>query len=331
LILGDRYQSFYYPEVARAAAPYLDAISSNLNASWNDGTFVRFQLETLHALTGKPVLVSEFYAAAMENRSENKNSQGGFPVAGTQADRAHVAHRTLQALLRIPYVIGADWFAYSDEPTHGREDGENFNFGLVDIHDQAYEPTTAVFSSVEASRLKFRTSPGRSDASSGVPRAPDDPFGQFEYGRALAHWDRERGFVKPVSEFPLADLYVCWDSRAIYLGVYGTDIIEDAYYRNRSVPKGDRPLWTVQMAGSDVIRTRLGAGREPIVSDPSVRVQNLSGLNLNVRNLAIMKIPAQRLGRPLFRRGDSIDLVVSLVTHAQAYRMSWTGKFALSD
>lgn len=33
LILGDRYQSFYYPEVAEAAAPYVDAISSNLNAS----------------------------------------------------------------------------------------------------------------------------------------------------------------------------------------------------------------------------------------------------------------------------------------------------------
>src|SRR3989442_201937 len=39
LILGDRYQSFYYPEVARASAPYVDAASGNLNASWNDGTF----------------------------------------------------------------------------------------------------------------------------------------------------------------------------------------------------------------------------------------------------------------------------------------------------
>jgi hypothetical protein len=40
LILGDRYQSFYYPEVARASVPYVDAISSNLNASWNVGTFL---------------------------------------------------------------------------------------------------------------------------------------------------------------------------------------------------------------------------------------------------------------------------------------------------
>ena len=60
LILGDRYQSFYYAEVARACAPYVDAVSANLNAPWNDGTFARFYLETLHALTGKPVLIGEF-------------------------------------------------------------------------------------------------------------------------------------------------------------------------------------------------------------------------------------------------------------------------------
>ena len=69
LILGDRYQSFYYPEVVRAAAKYVDAISSNMNAGWNDGTMPRFYLETLHALAGKPVMIGEFYMAANQNRS----------------------------------------------------------------------------------------------------------------------------------------------------------------------------------------------------------------------------------------------------------------------
>jgi hypothetical protein len=41
LFLGDRYQSFYYPEVARAAARYVDVASTNLNVSWNDGGFIR--------------------------------------------------------------------------------------------------------------------------------------------------------------------------------------------------------------------------------------------------------------------------------------------------
>ena len=44
-------------------------------------------LDTLHALTGKPMLVSEFYMAAEENRSGNKNTVGGFP-GGRHAERA---------------------------------------------------------------------------------------------------------------------------------------------------------------------------------------------------------------------------------------------------
>jgi len=330
LILGDRYQSFYYPEVARAAAPYVDAISSNLNANWNDGTFLRSYLDTLHQLTGKPVLISEFYAAALENGSGNKNSQGGFPIVATQKERVQTAHNTLQALVRLPYVIGADWFQYSDEPTHGREDGENFNFGLVDIHDRPYVETIKLFGSLELDRLKQTSPQNRPDASAGIPRAPADPLGQFQYGRALAHWDRERGFIKATSALPVADLYGCWNPEALYVGLYGMDIIEDAYYRSRSVPKGDRPLWTVKFGGQELIRARLGAGREPIANDPTIRIVNLSGVNLNVRKLAIMEIPSKRLGFKQLQLGDAIELDISLLTHCQAARVDWNGRFKLA-
>ena len=110
--------------MARASARHVDAVSSNLNSSWNDGTFARFYLETLHRLTGKPVLVGEFYMSARDNRSGNKNSRGVFPVVATQKERAAGFRNTLHALLKIPYVLGADWFQYYDEPTHGRYDGE---------------------------------------------------------------------------------------------------------------------------------------------------------------------------------------------------------------
>src|SRR5207249_3645910 len=96
-------------------------------------------LETLHALTGKPLLVSEFYMAARENRSGNKNDSTIFPTVRTQKQRVAGFRATTEALAKIPYVVGADWFQYFDEPTHGRGDGEDFNFGLVDIHDRAYE------------------------------------------------------------------------------------------------------------------------------------------------------------------------------------------------
>src|SRR6266566_7471996 len=275
LILGDRYQSFYYPEVARACARHVDAVSSNLNASWNDGSFARFYLETLHRLTGKPVLIGEFYMSARENRSGNMNNRGVYPVVATQKQRAFGFRNTLQALLKRPYVIGADWFQYYDEPTHGRYDGENFNFGLVDIHDRPYEPLTSTAGALDLVRLKKQPALARPDASQGVPPAPRNPLAQFEPNLALKHWDRERGFVQSVSEDPLADLYVCWNKKAIYLGLYAQDVTEDTFYKDKVVRASDRSQWTVSINGSTrTVRCRLAAGLEPIADLAPFRVVN---------------------------------------------------------
>src|SRR5205814_8693139 len=88
LILGDRYQSFYYPEVIRATRNNLDVISTNLNPRWSDGTFPSFQMDTLYELAGAPALVTEIYMSAVENRSGNRNTHGPFPIVPTQAERA---------------------------------------------------------------------------------------------------------------------------------------------------------------------------------------------------------------------------------------------------
>ena len=331
LILGDRYQSFYYPEVARACAPYVDAVSCNLNASWNDGSFVRFYLETLHQLTGKPVLVGEFYLSARENRSGNKNNRGVYPVAATQKERAAGFRTTLAALLRTPYVVGADWFQYYDEPTHGRYDGENFNFGLVDIHDRPYEALTSTASALDLNALKNRPVVRRPDASQGVPPAPRDPFEQFEPTLALKAWDRERGFVKPISEFPLSDLYVCWNKRAIYLGLYAQDVVEDTFYRDKIVRASDRAEWIVSIGGlPGPIRGRIGAGLEPVFDEPAVRVMNISGINGNLRNIAALELPAKLFAQERFRSGDAIEFASTLFTHCRAYRVEWKGRFTLS-
>ncbi len=102
LILGDRYQSFYYPEVAKEEKPYVDAISTNWNPEWNDGTSTRFFLETLHALTQKPTLVTEYYMCARENRSGNQNSSTSLPVVQTQKERAESFRNSTIALASTP-------------------------------------------------------------------------------------------------------------------------------------------------------------------------------------------------------------------------------------
>ena len=332
LILGDRYQSFYYPEVVRACAPYVDAVSCNLNASWNDGTFTRFHVETLHALTGKPVLIGEFYMCARENRSGNKNSRGVYPVAATQKERAAGFRNTLQSLLKIPYVVGADWFQYYDEPTHGRFDGENFNFGLVDIHDRPYEALTSTAIALDAASLKRQPARPRPDAAQGVPPAPRNPLEHFAPTLALKHWDRERGFVKPASEFPLADLYVCWNKKAIYLGLYAQDVVEDVFYRDKIVRASDRAEWVVSINGfTKPIQGRIGAGLEPVVDEAAVRMVNISGINGNLRNIAAMELPAKLFGKEKFKPGDTVEFASIFFTHCRAYRVEWKGRFTLSS
>jgi hypothetical protein len=330
LILGDRYQSFYYPEVARASAPYVDAVSSNLNAHWNDGLFARFYLETLRALTGKPVLVGEFYMAARENRSGNQNDRGVFPVVDTKKERTAGFRNTLHALLSTPYVIGADWFQYFDEPAHGRFDGENFNFGLVDIHNQPYEGLTRAASTLDLISLKQQRPPARLDATRGVPPAPRDPFAQFQPNLALKNWDRERGFVPPLSDFPLADLYLAWNPRAIYLGLWAQDVVEDIFYRDKVVRASDRAEWTVSIRGSDQpIQARIGAGLEATCSEPALRILNTSGINGNFRNIACLEVPAKFFGKTRFKSDDTIEFQSTFFTHGRAYKAEWKGRFTL--
>jgi hypothetical protein len=329
LILGDRYQSFYYPEVARAAAPWVDTVSTNLNANWTDGTYLRYYLDTLHQLTGKPILVGEFYMAATDNRSGNHNSKGLFPVVADQRERAPALRTTLALLAGTPYVVGADWFQYFDEPPLGRFDGEDYDFGLVDINDRPYEEVTEAFASTDVLSLKSHRVRTRPDASAGVPPAPDDPLGGFDPRSALKLWDRGRGFVKPASELPLADLYICWNPKAIYLGLYALDVTEDALYRDKTVPEADRSLWVIEMPGRKPLQIRLGSGRKPAVSDLAVRVENLSGTFLTVRNIAAVELTAEYLGRKRFSPGDRVELMTTFDTHCRSYRIAWKGSFSL--
>lgn len=332
LYLGDRYQSFYYPEVPLASRPYVDVVSTNFNVSWNDGTFVDSYLETLHKLADKPVLVSEFYMAAEENRSGNKNAVGGFPTVATQRERAAALSNTLRSLGRLPYVVGADWFQYYDEPPHGRTlDGEDYNFGLVDIHNQPYEEVTAAFSKFDLSKRRSEADAHRVSAADGVPPAPTDPFGAFKYMRALKQWDRERGLVRPNTEHPLGDLYICWSPTALYLGTFVIDIVEPDYYRDGQIPEIDRAEWTVRINGAKPIAARLGAGKDPTVSEPAVRIQSISGIYHDVRCVTVIEVPAEYLGKKQLAPGDEISLDSNFTTHARANRVGWEGKFVLGE
>jgi hypothetical protein len=90
------------------------------------------------ALSQKPVLITEFSWRAMENSSGCPNKMGADVTVQTQQDRADGYRRYVTNALAQPYIVGCHWFMYHDQPPAGRFDGENSNYGLVDINDQFY-------------------------------------------------------------------------------------------------------------------------------------------------------------------------------------------------
>lgn len=310
LILGDRYQSWYSPAVARAAGPYVDAVSTNYKADWLDGSVARYYFETLYRLTRKPLLVTEYYFAARQNRSGNKNTGEGFPTVETQAERAAAFRTSLSAFARMPYVVGAHWFQYYDEPPSGRpDDMEDFNMGLVDIEDRPYEELTSAAARLQAevpdlhrhARSPLDPVP---DARGAIPSAPADP------GAGLYAWDKPRAFVPPTSRLPGADLYACWDEGTLYLALHTQDSADPELYPGDRFPDEERPSWTVSLGGAKLpLKVRFGRSGKAETEVPAVTVRERTDAP---RYTVLLSIPASLIVRDRLGVGDSLRLRSSL-------------------
>ncbi|HEX5482009.1 MAG TPA: beta-agarase [Terriglobia bacterium] len=119
------------PDPVFRAARRADAVSINI---------YRFDprslVEHVYELTQKPVLITEF-AFRAEN-SGLPNTQGAGPKAPDQAARAKAYRDYVTWLEGLPEAVGYHWFKWCDEPKQGRFDGENSNYGLVNIKDKPY-------------------------------------------------------------------------------------------------------------------------------------------------------------------------------------------------
>lgn len=136
LIVGCRFAGNAPEAVLRAAGKHCEIISFN---TYNYAP-PQDALKRIYDLTGKPILITEFSFKAMDSGLPNTKG-AGKPVA-TQTDRAGHFTAFVTALMKRPYLVGYHWFEYADEPAEGRFDGENSNYGLVNIKDEPYEVLT---------------------------------------------------------------------------------------------------------------------------------------------------------------------------------------------
>lgn len=159
LVLGSRFISVMTPpSVMAAAAPYVDVLSINsyhfvpelvpvmdllfpnegfgfLDDPWGD-------LDALYGATAKPVLITEYSYRAYVPGGPPSWMPPGYAILRTQAERAAYYSHFTNELYDRPFVVGAHWFQWMDQPASGRGDGENNNFGVVTITDDTYVELT---------------------------------------------------------------------------------------------------------------------------------------------------------------------------------------------
>lgn len=137
LYLGPRLDFHFYPSeidlndwdfrndwIVNIAARYCDVVSfnryRNTAADLRPGDF------------DKPVIVGEWHHTPLGKGSFYTNAEN---FAENLQMRAEKYKYFLKSCIENPYIVGAHYFQFFDQPTVGRSDGENFACGFLSICD----------------------------------------------------------------------------------------------------------------------------------------------------------------------------------------------------
>jgi hypothetical protein len=133
LNLGIRFGGEPKDEVLMAARGF-DVFSVNIY-SYAPSTQT---LDHIYAIAKRPILIGEFHIGVPE-----RGMAQGLVQAMNQDERAAGYRYYVEQCAAHPDVVGTHWFEWLDEPVTGRNDGENYNIGFVDVTDQPYPEMVA--------------------------------------------------------------------------------------------------------------------------------------------------------------------------------------------
>jgi hypothetical protein len=243
LILGVRFRGWAPKEVVRASRDYTDVQS--LNYYVPDARLDPEMFRMMYEESGQPIMITEYSFHSLDGRSGNRNTVGFAAQVLDQKARADGYRLFTTRAARVPYLVGVDWFQWSDEPPSGRSsDGEDVNFGMVDVDDIAYPMLAEAVRSTSA-LLNPAHAASVSDPQTDVWRESfaNKPSMRVPYLKRpvylngeLSDWPDEcklQGVRHSLtvglerSKLPLPNFYLGWRDEGLYIGfeVFDDDII----------------------------------------------------------------------------------------------------------
>ena len=226
LFLGDRLPIYYDPMAVEAEARHVDVIATNYNVDSPEGWIAPYYFDGLKRLgRGKPVLISEWFYAARENRTGNRNN-GHLMTVDTQAERAEGAGAAARNFAGFADILGLHWFQYYDYPEGGRADREDYNFGLVDIRNRPYRRLVAALAADNRRLPEIHAAahPPARQALAGfvVPHARIDVAHD-----SLIDWPKPQSLLPPLKpekgEIAFGEAYLAWSEAGLAIATIGQD------------------------------------------------------------------------------------------------------------
>lgn len=155
MYLGCRFhgQALNLKPLFQAAGKHVDILSINWYWQWTPD---KKRMDNWKQWSGRPFIVTEFYAKGMDSGMGNKTGAGW--VVKTQRDRGYFYQNFALALLKHPNCVGWHWHRYMDNDPAGGQDPSNVdsNKGILTIKYALYIELLSEMAAMNTAAQKVR-------------------------------------------------------------------------------------------------------------------------------------------------------------------------------
>ncbi|MBC7827139.1 MAG: hypothetical protein H7122_05300, partial [Chitinophagaceae bacterium] len=152
------------PEALIKMARSFDVYSFNIYAYAVSPVY----LDMLAQLTDKPMLIGEYHFG-----TPGRGLAAGLGQVADQKERGVAYQYYTENAFAHPSIVGTYWFTWYDQPNTGRNDGENYNIGVVDVTDRPYKEL--IKGIVDTHKRLYNVHAGKLPAFNQMPKGAIEP------------------------------------------------------------------------------------------------------------------------------------------------------------